>query len=143
MVDRDPQDYIEELREILPPGTKVYTVLRHVADSKMTRWISPIVIDIDDRSGKPKIRDISYLLKWAFPSHFQTDKRWEGLKRVGVGMDMGFDLVYTLARLLYREGFECIGEGCPSNDHSNGDRDYTPGHCVHSDGGYALTQEWL
>lgn len=37
--------------------------------------------------------------------------------------------------------FECIGHGCPSNDHCNGDRDYTPHH--HNSGGYALKHRWL
>lgn len=60
----------------------------------------------------------------------------------GCGMDMGFHVVYELGYTLYgRDGFICIGERCPSNDHSNGDRDYTP-H-AHTDGGYALRYEWL
>jgi hypothetical protein len=82
-------------------------------------------------------------------------------------MDMGFHLVYTLSYALYPQGFGCVGERCPSNDHSNGDRDYTPHGCYdengaledrepgpgelrdgcrrhwHRDGGYALTQRWL
>jgi len=46
-------------------------------------------------------------------------------------MDMGFHLVSTLSYYLYPEGFGCTGKSegrdrCPSNDHSNGDRDYTP-----------------
>jgi hypothetical protein len=44
-------------------------------------------------------------------------------------MDMGFHVVYNLSSALYRGGFGCIGDKpvrCPSNDHSNGDRDYTP-----------------
>lgn len=39
---------------------------------------------------------------------------------------MGFHVVYGLARTLWPDGYGCIGEHCPSNDHSNGDRDYTP-----------------
>lgn len=76
-------------------------------------------------------------------------------------MDMGFWAVYQLSYGLFKGGFGCIGEGCPSNDHSNGDRDYTPHmseadrmgadgelcNChkdhMHNDGGYALKQRWL
>jgi len=60
----------------------------------------------------------------------------------GAGMDMGYHVVYNLARTLFADGFACVGEGCPSNDHSNGDRDYTPGR-LHSDPGYALRHRWL
>src|SRR5712692_6873174 len=67
--------------------------------------------------------------------------QYEGIKVSGAGMDMGFHLVYSLSYDLYPDGFECIGERCPSNDHSNGDRDYSPHH--HKDGGYALLQRWI
>jgi hypothetical protein len=85
-------------------------------------------------------------------------------------MDMGFALVHELSGRLYPDGFGCLGERCPSNDHRNGDRDYTP-HDPHAgdsagrktcgcikcvrdprekayhwhgkSGDYALGQEWL
>ena len=66
------------------------------------------------------------------------------VKITGTGiMDMGFALVYDLSRTLYPDGFECIGKDaqCPSNDHSNGDRNYAKHN--HKDGGYALRQRWL
>ena len=69
--------------------------------------------------------------------------RGDGLKVSGAGMDMGFWLVYTLSRALWPDGYACIGEGCPANDHSNGLREYTAGKHQHSDGGYALRQRWL
>jgi hypothetical protein len=90
---------------------------------------------------------------------------------------MGFHLAYTLSRVIYPDGFGCIGKpndaarrwsgACPSNDHSNGDRDYTPhglsdengvpedrepapGEVAdgckrhwHRDGGYALLHRWI
>jgi len=59
----------------------------------------------------------------------------------GGGMDMGYHVVYSYSRHLFPEGFTCIEQGCPSNDHVNGDRDYTP-H-THKDGGYALLHRWL
>ena len=73
----------------------------------------------------------------------------DGIIMGGCGMDMGFSLVYNLSSALFPDGFECIGKGddrgafsrCPSNDHTNGDRDYSPHK--HSDGGYALRHRWL
>lgn len=122
------QEALAKLRAMLPPGTTVYTVLRHVSQSGMTRAISPIVV-ID---GKPA--DISWLLAKV---GFKFNQRYGGITVRGAGMDMGFHLVYTLSHLvytlsrkLYPDGFECFGEpGCPEPHHS--------------DGGYALYQRWL
>jgi hypothetical protein len=116
----------EKLRELLPPGTTVSTILRHVSRSGMQRSISPII------DGE----DYSWLVRRAIGGII--DQRNGGIKRTGCGMDMGFDLVYSLSRALYPNGFACIGERCPSNDHSNHD----PGP-AHGDGGYALEQRWL
>lgn len=135
----DTEEARAQLREMLPPGSKVKTILRHVSRSGMTRAISPVV------DGE----DVTWLVCKAFPKHFRRNARHDGITMGGCGMDMGFQLVYTLSHYLYPDGFECIGDGgpdqwprlCPSNDHSNGDRDYSPHH--HSSGGYALRQEWL
>ena len=65
-----------------------------------------------------------------------------------------------LARTLFPDGVGCSGQKCQSNDHSNGDRDYTPhaNHpqvckdnpetCTgakhwHEDGGYAFQHRWI
>jgi hypothetical protein len=83
---------------------------------------------------------------------FAYDQRREGLRLQGCGMDMGFHAVYNLAASLWPKGFGCVGEKCPSNDHSNGDRDYTPHKPEglkpqtehwHADGGYALRSRWI
>jgi hypothetical protein len=65
----------------------------------------------------------------------------DGIVVRGCGMDMGFHLVYNLSSILFADSFTCIGPGCPSNDHSNGDKDYTP-H-LHTDAGYALRSAWI
>lgn len=107
----------ERLRAILPPGATVYTVLRHVARSGMSRSIDVYLID---ESGPHWLsRLVSRATGLAF------DKKREAVKMGGWGMDMGFAIVANLGHALYPDGFGCIGEGCPSNDHSNGDRDYS------------------
>lgn len=78
---------VERLRALLPVGSKVYCILRHVARSGMSRRIAFYSFD--------GIGERKYLSGY-------------------------------ISRVLYPQGFGCIGEGCPSNDHSNGDRDYTP-----------------
>jgi len=130
---------IAELKELLKPGDTVYCILRHVSRSGMMRAISPVLIRNGDAPW-----DIDYLVAWALGRKFNEDHG--GVTCHGCGMDMGLDLVYTLSQRLFPDGFECIGESeergiCPSNDHVNGDRDYTPHH--HNSGGFALRHRWL
>lgn len=136
MTTKLEREYREKLREILKPGDTVYTVLRHVSPSGMTRWIDAYSFEDDQASNK---RWLSYWIAKAGIESF--DSRRDSIKAVGCGMDMGFHIVNSLGYALFPDGFECVGERCPSNDHSNGDRDYSPHH--HSAGGYALRHEWI
>lgn len=127
---------IAELREMLKPGDKVWTVLRHVSASGMSRTISPIVLGPSRFGGELRPLHIDYLMAKAFGFKRAKDRR--GLKVGGCGMDMDFSIVYDLSRGLFPDGFDCIGKDCPANDHRNGE---DVKH--HRDGGYALRQEWL
>lgn len=128
------------LLSILKPGDTVYTVLRHVSRSGMQRRIDLYSIDKTDGS-------LTYLTRSAAVLGSDTVSDKGGIIVNGCGMDMGFSLVSNLSRYLWPDGFTCIGERgpngrrCPSNDHMNGDRDYTPHH--HKSGGYALRHEWI
>lgn len=124
----------------LKPGETVYTSLVNCARSGMTRWIDLFVM----RDNQPQ--RITWLAARA--TGYTYDRKREALKIGGCGMDMGFQAVYQLSSVLFRNGFDCVGKGeagsgtyCPSNDHSNGDRDYTLHH--HDSGGYALRHRWL
>jgi hypothetical protein len=127
------QEAIERLHEVLAPGMTVSTITRHVSRSGMNRSISLVIVEEDEPW------DISWLAARAMED--KIDQNHGGIKISGGGMDMGFALVYNLGRTLYPDAFDCIGDRCPANDHSNGDRDYTPHR--HSDGGYALRHRWL
>lgn len=119
---------ILHLREVLKPGDTVYTVLRHVSRSGMSRNIDLYYI-ADNRPVW-----ISAYVGHAIGSP-QSRKNWErsqGLTVGGCGMDMGFHLVYSLGRVLFRDGFKVNGRG------RNGD---ISGH--DKDGGYALEHRWL
>lgn len=151
-----------KLRERVRPGMVVYTTLRHASKSGMYRVIDVFIIE-DGQNER-----ISFQVAKA--AGFRYDRRHEGVGVNGCGMDAGFEIVYNLAYYLYPEGFGCIGEDrerrvfCPSCDHSNGDRDFTPhddgtpstheevGTDIpakrafrhwHKDGGYALLHRWL
>ena len=126
-------DAIRQLRLTLTPGETVYTVLRHTSRSGMYRAIDLYHLSNGERDWLSR--------RGSTATGIRFDKRHEAMGAGGCGMDMGFSLVYELSSALYPDGFECIGEECPSNDHSNGDRDYSPHH--HKSGGYALRHRWL
>jgi hypothetical protein len=129
----EKQEYIEKLRELLKPGDTLHTVLRSVSSSGMSRNIDVYLI----RDGEPQ-----WLSSWICKATGMSFNKKRGCIRIGgCGMDMGFNIVYELSYRLFPDGFECIGEGCPSNDHYNGDRNYTPHH--HESGGYAIKQKWM
>jgi hypothetical protein len=123
------EDAIQDLREILKLGDTVYNILNHVSKSGMSRAISSVIV-VDG-----EIRNIDYLVGLALDMRHHKKG---GLTIGGCGMDMGFAIVYELARVMYSDGFECIGDKCPANDHANGS-DVTH----HKDGGYGLKQKWL
>lgn len=163
-VKAERQEAINRLREEIHPGDKIYTILRHRSRSGMQRSISLIQIDSEGTT-----REWDYLAARAMGD--RIDNVNGGIKVSGCGMDMGFHLVYNLGRTLFPGGFGCVGAGegdegnqrgrCRSNDHSNGDRDYTPHYDGtpqsaeevgrgltprphwHKDGGYALVHAWL
>lgn len=138
-IAQERADAVTHLREILKPGDTVTTVLRHVARSGMSRSISAMI------PGTSEVEDITYWAARAMGD--RIDQNHGGVIMGGCGMDMGFALVYNLARTLWPQGHPCTGEAerpnrCPSNDHSNGERTYSP-ELHHRDGGYALRQRWL
>ncbi len=115
--EEEQREAIEELRALFPAGSTVHTVLRHVSGSGMSRAISVVTC----KDGVP--RDVSHLVAKATGD--KLDPRHRGIRVGGCGMDMGFHLIYGLARTLYRD-FRCTGHDgskrgkrCPSNDHSN------------------------
>lgn len=108
-------DAIASLRKILKRGDTVYTVLRKVAPSGMSREIDLYVFR--GARGDKKV----YLSGYA-STVLDIPRAREGgwaLKVRGGGMDMGFDLVYSLSRAIF---------GKPGSK---------------SDAGYALKHEWV
>lgn len=88
----------ERLRELAPEGTTLYVILRHVSRSGMQRRISVVAI-ID---GDPYHMD--YLVALALER--RTNGNGEGIVCHGAGMDMGFELIYSLSQALYGDGYK-------------------------------------
>lgn len=156
---REKQEALDRLREWMPAGSTVYCVLRHVSRSGMQRRIGVVVMTPEGP------RHLNYAVGSVLG--LRVTERGDGVVVNGCGMDMGWHLVYSLSRALWPDGFGCVGKRCPSNDHVNGDRDYTPHGPTdengdpedrepesgeradglkrhwHRDGGYALRAEWI
>ena len=111
----------------------VYTQLNSVSRSGMSRRIRAYII----RKNRPI--DISGQIAQKLNRTINE----KGILVAGCGMDMGFELVYSYSYALWPKGYTCTGENkCHSNDHFNGDRDYSKTN-KHDNGGYCLNQEWL
>jgi hypothetical protein len=115
----------EQLREILAPGSTVYTVLKHVSSSGMSRRISLYAL-APDRDGKPEMRNIDWL--YARATGDRQSKVDGAIVISGCGMDMGFALVYNLGYALWPNG----------TDAPHGTRNGEPDTA----GGYALKHRW-
>lgn len=140
------EQQIEQLRKMLPPGSTVHTILKHVSKSGMYRVVDLYAIvpgdETDAKRGEPCV---PLRISWgaSVAAGMRYDRKHEGVGVGGCGTDVGFEAVYNLALTLYPDGFTCIGERCPAADHSNGDRNYAPHHHEKFQGAYALRQRWL
>jgi hypothetical protein len=94
-------------------GDTIYTVLRSVAPSGMSRTMSLKVA----KDGK--IQDLTYYASVVLDYPLVEVNGSRAIRVGGCGMDMGFHIVYSLSRVLFRDESP-IG-----------------------DAGYLLSQEWL
>ena len=115
----------ESLRDLLAPrGTErrtLYSILRHVSKSGMSRRISFLVVDLNH------IRDVTWHV--GNVTGYRAGARGEGLVVNGGGMDMGFQVAYALGQALWPEG----------TPEPHGTRNGKPD----SEGGYAIEHSWL
>lgn len=116
---------IAELKKILKPGDTVYSVLRHVSASGMSRRIDFYALVTEDR--KPRLRFLSGYIARAVG--LRRHPRKDGLVVGGCGMDAGFHVVYELGATMWPKGT------AKPHGTRNGEPD--------TDGGYALRHEWI
>ncbi len=95
------QESISYLKSMLNKDDIIHTQLCHVSQSGMTRHIKVRLI----RDNIPL--DLSFhtsrALDWAMAKDKFGDRN--GIRVGGCGMDMGFHMIYTLARVLYGDGY--------------------------------------
>jgi hypothetical protein len=85
------------LTHYVKEGDTVYTVLRSVSSSGMSRTISLKV------AKEGKILDLTYYASIVLDWPLVEVNGSRALRVGGCGMDMGFHTVYTLSRVLFRE----------------------------------------
>lgn len=95
------EEAVADLREMLKPGTEVFTLVKHVSRSGMQREIALYVAAIE--GGEPTIRDITFKVGRVLDYPMNRD-RW-ALKVRGAGMDMCFAVVYHLSGKLFDDGY--------------------------------------
>ena len=103
----------ERLAAILNPGDTVYTMVRSVSTSGMSRTMSLYTVK-DNR-----LVNITYYAAHALEWPLRDVNGSRVLRVGGAGMDMGFHTVYTLSRVLFAATMNS------------------------SDAGYALKHEWI
>jgi len=93
------------LAHYVSEGSTVYTVLRSVSSSGMSRTLSLKVA----KDGK--ILDLTYYAGTVLDWPIVEVNGSRALRVGGCGMDMGFHTVYTLSRVLFREEGETKDAG--------------------------------
>ena len=83
------------LTHYVKAGTKVYTIMRHVSSSGMSRNISLVIANGDE------VIDITYYAAHALGDKLIESKGHRAIRVNGCGMDMGFHLVYNLSSVLF------------------------------------------
>ena len=100
METKTAKSYGYQLLEELPKGTTLYTTLRRVSRSRMTRVIDVTII----RDNDPRnliVQEFQYCAR-----DCEQESKWGGNYKVtGCGMDMGFWLVYELGYLVHQDGY--------------------------------------
>jgi hypothetical protein len=99
---KEDQAYAVErlLSYYLKEGDRVYTMVKHVSSSGMSRDISVLVAKGD------RIEDITYYAAHALGWRLVERNGRRAIRVQGCGMDMGFHLVYTLSSVLFRGAVE-------------------------------------
>ena len=106
-----------ELHTFLRPGDQIFLVKGERIDKKGRLHSLRILIGHCD-NGKISFDDITLLAAVLLDLPMkEAELPVEG---------SGLVLVERLAHRLFPAGFGCIGKGCPSMDHFNGDNDWTP-----------------
>ena len=101
-IDSELDEARERLVKFMPKGSTVFTILRHVSRSGMQREIGLVVLTEGQMGRAEPLHP-----NWAAGTLLgrRVNKEGDGIVCGGAGMDMGFELVYSLAQKLYGDGY--------------------------------------
>lgn len=91
------EEALEYLKEQIKPGDTVYTILRHVSKSGMSRLIDLYLI-----KGNQPFR---ITCRTAEALRVPYDRRREAVRIGGVGTDVGYATVHNLGCALFNNGY--------------------------------------
>lgn len=107
----------DRLRALINPGDTVYTIIRSVSSSGLSRTMS-VYIAKDSR-----LVNITYYVAHALDYSLRDVNGSRVMRVGGAGMDMGFHVVYSLGRTLWPR---IVGDSTTPQE----------------DPGYSLSHEW-
>lgn len=128
---KEKAEALARLREWIKPGDTVYTILRHVSASGMSRVLSVVLVKPQKKGEEPLILHPNHAVSRALGLTLVTHHGSDGVRVGGGGMDMGFHVVYNLGRALWPDGDGKFSRG------RNGESG------PETDGGYLLNHRWL
>lgn len=91
---------VEKLRKWFPKGSTVYTILRSVSRSGMSRQISVVCLSTDDK-GEILTLHPNWSVAQVLGRRLNKGGANDALIVNGCGMDMGFEIAYSLSHALY------------------------------------------
>lgn len=99
---QEQAEALATLRQYIKKGDTLYTISRHVSSSGMTR-----VIDV----VKPERGEMVWLgYNIAVVMGLPYDRKRNGVKVEGGGMDMGFALIYDLGAILFGRNGQSLNQ---------------------------------
>ena len=122
-----------QLLSILSPGMCVHTILRSGSEQGKSKRISIILLQNDNYLYLTVC--VATMMGLGLDA-YRMEARVKGNM-----IAAGYTLIRNLSSNLWPDGFTCSGNGCPSQEHREGDRYFEPHH--HADSANALRQMWL
>jgi hypothetical protein len=95
--EKEKLEAIKHLKQFIKKGDTIFTKIEKVSTSGMYRHIK--VISIKKNNPSYWSYYVAKILEWSYKD--KTNAVGVG----GCGMDMGFHLVYTLSRILFKDGY--------------------------------------
>jgi len=100
----EKEEQIQKLKEWFPKGSTIYTILRHVSSSGMSRDISVLGTWTHD-DGKVGFIHPNYAVSKVLGWTLKTKNGQDAIRVGGCGMDMGYHLAHSLSYALYDDGY--------------------------------------